>query len=284
MNQINNIIKQIPKERIQKIMNKNEINNLTDSQITQIINKFDRGNLTIDEKNQLLIGIISEQIYSGSQQYVNGFSIRNACPFCQGKGFNVHIELEKTNKCPGTKDCLSCNGTGIMTKICLRCDGQTLNEILRKRELLNKNRHIPGMSREEEKKFREKFKHYILIDVRRIHSNFIKENAHRTFRVIQADNDNRTKYSYIQKNPCRACSGTGRFEYKNAERTIKCPGCHGKGQIRTYLKTTNRIKNVILCNKCGGSGRTYENNPVINLQTMPKKTKKALEERGLVLK
>jgi len=276
-----NVIKPLSEKNLIPIMNKIGLSVLHDTHAEKIINGFRHGVLTVEEKNHLLVSIIIQQIESGSK-YLNGFKTNNSCPTCNGKGFNIHLLLEMTTACPGTHDCLPCKGSGIMTKTCLRCGGYTLKTILDRRKLIVdfKNDHIPGMSQEDEIKFKEEFGHYATIDIRRINPKFIEENRDKTFRVIKADDQK--KYSYIQKNPCRACKGTGRFEYKNAERTIKCPGCHGKGKIKSHLKSTNKVKFISKCNKCGGSGQGFASNPVINLRTMSPEMKKVLEDRGLL--
>jgi len=276
-----NVIKPLSEKVLIPIMNKIGLSVVHDTHVEKIIHGFRHGILTIDEKNQLLVSIIVSQIESGSK-YLTGFNMKNSCRTCNGKGFNVHPYIEFTTQCPGTHDCLPCNGSGIMTKVCLRCGGHTLKDILNRRKLIVdfKNNHIPGMIREDEIKFKEEFGHYASIDIRRIHPSFIEENYDKTFRVIRADDQ--IKYSYIQKNTCRACKGTGKFVYTNSERTIKCPGCHGKGQVKKHMKTTNRIKFISKCNRCNGSGQGFESNPVINLRTMSPEMKKILKERNLL--
>ena len=302
-----NIIKPATPKKLQNIMSKIGLKDMTinDSYTGKILSNFKHGIINQTEKNQLLIRIISDQLSIGSK-HLDGFNSKNSCPSCKGKGFNIFMELEYTEECKGTHDCLPCNGSGIMTKTCLRCHGITLNEILKIRKIIinykeKRIEHIPNMNKEDGLKFQEDFGHYSTIDINKIIkyinkngddketiksgkkeaiTKFISKNGEKTFRVIQANGNN--DYSYIQKEPCRACHGTGRFEYKNETRTIKCPGCHGNGVVKKHLKTTSKIKMVVTCNRCDGSGKRFEDNPVLNIKKMTPEVCKTLKERGLL--
>lgn len=280
---MNQNIKLLPESELKKITTKIRIPIISDNYTNKILTGYNTGVLSKDEKNQLLIKIISDQVSSG-RQYLEGFNFKNSCSYCHGKGFNIFLQLQSTTECSGTHDCLPCGGSGIMTKTCLRCKGETLNDILKKRDIIlkYKNSPIPGMTQESEKEFRQNYGHYQTINIQRITSTFIKENGEKTFRVLGAQPDGKDKYYYIQKNYCKACEGTGRFVYKNSERSISCPGCHGKGHIKKHLKTTNNIQSIVICNHCNGSGKTFNDNPVINLQILSPEVRKTLEERNLL--
>jgi hypothetical protein len=276
---------------------------LTDIHLSTIFQKLCSGVINIEEKNQLFISIIQNQLNSGTK-FTNGIkhpSCMLHCSSCGGKGFQVILETHlMVDPCKGSKNALPCNGTGIKTSLCNRCGGLKLSEILK-----IKNNIVMGLASPD---IISKYGHYAKINLDNVSPSFIEQNAQKTFRVIRSDEENE-EYYYIPKVPCKTCNGTGRFihDRKNIKCThcgglghdvnndkcqyctngrisnspIKCPGCNGNGHLRKQLVTTNKVKSFIKCSRCEGVG-TIPMNPTINIKTMSNDVKMALEKSGLL--
>lgn len=269
---------------------------LSDEHIPAIFTAMRSGIITIEEKNKLIIGIILNQLKSGTR-YLSGISHRgweNNCRHCGGKGFRVIMETKMEVKpCIGVPGkSLSCNGTGIKTTTCNRCYGLTLENIMAIRERI--------MIDESSEAEVASYGHFSKIKIANIPNSFLKNNAKKTFRVVKADEDCNGSgvYYYIPKSPCLTCKGTGEFVHDRKGikcptcgglrhdittpaticdtcggkgridgNPIKCPGCGGKTYVSKRLISTGNIKMVIKCNSCNGLG-TFPNNPLVDIKKL----------------
>jgi len=212
----------------------------------EVINAYASKTISKGDKNTILRQIIESEMLRVGKILNVGF-VQNRCLNCAGRGFIIIPEVvRERSECHGDPEhgILPCNGTGILTKVCQRCNGMTLIQLIEKeRDHLEK---IPS-------------------------DEFIAEHGHQTFRIIEADEAGRSKYCYIPKKPCKACGGTGRFVYTNAERTKPCT-C-----VKKRLVPTGKIARVAECSECGGDGRRIDN-PVIQLESLDPKVRETLEK------
>lgn len=207
--------------------------------------------ITVDEKNGILAQIIESDMIR-TQRILNVGFTQNRCKNCAGRGFTIIPELVQDVyyiECKGDpeKGILPCNGTHILTKVCERCHGLTIREVIEQNR--DKLEVIPP-------------------------EGFIKQHEQETFRILRADEakDKDTSeddegegkvYYYIPKKPCKACGGTGRFMYQNEKRTTPCT-C-----VKKRLKPTGKIKTCVICPDCHGDGRRIDN-PVISVSDLEK--------------
>lgn len=207
----------------------------------EVLVAYTEKSITIEEKNRILADIIGKDLIT-SQRILNIGFVKNRCQTCAGRGFTIIPELVQEvyylDECKGdpSKGVLSCNGTHILTKVCERCHGLTLREVIEQNK--DKLESKPSEA-------------------------FIKQHEGETFRILIADEIEGKKYSYIPKKPCKACGGTGRFEYKNDKRTVPCV-CTKKRLI-----PTGKIKTIVTCSDCHGDGRRIDN-PVISADNLEK--------------
>lgn len=313
-NNVNQTNITIPSTEIRTIMDKiKELTCVPNSELSDnrshlaaILDSLICGTISTNEKNKLLSCIIINQLQKPGSRYLTGIKYRglgNHCTRCNGLGFQVIMETDiKVYPCVGdkSKNVLPCNGTGIKTSICNRCNGLKLSDILNIR-----NGILMGTDNTV------KFKHFGKIKIDTISERFIEKNSEKTFRVIMSDEEINGEsggiYYYIPKSPCRTCGGTGFFVHdrKNIKCTcgghndgcevcdgtgyvngnpVKCPGCHGKGYKSKNLVTTGNVKSFLECSYCKGYGANIPSNPVINLKVMDENTKMNLQNSGLLTK
>lgn len=310
MNNQNTTVNTItPVENISIIMKKVDLigSHCVEDNLNNIIRGHRMASITTDEKNQLLMNIITNQI-KDEKGFLSGIKLSGwggwseSCSMCRGLGFTTIVERKiEVTPCPGNKkkNALPCGGSGIKTSPCVRCGGLTLKDILSIRELVVNGKNVPET-------VKNNYGHFVNIKVNKISPDFIEKNSDKTFRVIEASTDGSSDdkiYYYIPKEPCRSCKGTGSFlhdrngvkcrmcEGRGCERCdnsgkisrspIKCPGCGGKGHINKKLVPTGRVKKFIECSHCGGKGQEIPN-PAMNLNIMDSAVRKALLENGLL--
>lgn len=286
-----------------------ENKNLSMDHLQTILKSLSLGSISIEEKNQLLMSLITNQLKNGTRYLgiIRHPSYSIHCSHCGGKGFQVILEVKMDFKpCEGdpSKNSVPCLGSGVKTSLCNRCNGLQLGQTLRIRnEIIMKTASEAVV---------EKYGHFTKIKVDNITPKFIEQNTQKTFRVFKSDEvGNNGVYYYIPRDPCRSCKGTGLFihDRKNIKCTkcngvghhgteeqkcetcngkgrlngkpIRCPGCGGKGHKSKSLVSTNKVKSFIHCGRCEGLG-SIPSNPVINIKTMPKDVIKSLEKSGLL--
>lgn len=212
----------------------------------EVLGAYEAKTISKDDKNAILRRIIAVELPKTHRVLNVGFE-KNRCQACAGRGFIIIPELvRERGECLGSPDegILPCGGTGILTKVCQRCNGMTLIQLIAKeREKLDK---LPSDS-------------------------FIAEHGSETFRLIEADEmGGKGKYFYIPKKPCKACGGTGRFVYKNDQRTVVC-SC-----VKKRLVPTGNIHKTVECDVCHGDGRRLDN-PVISIGTLSAEVREVIE-------
>ena len=208
--------------------------------VKEVLSAYAKRMISLEEKNNVLLAVIEREMIR-SQRILNVGFVHDRCPSCFGRGFKIIPELVQEiyyDECHGDpkKGILPCNGTHILTKVCERCHGLTLKEVIEQNR--DKLERIPSDA-------------------------FIAQHGNETFRLLEADEVGGKKYLYIPKKPCKACGGTGRFSYQNEKRTVPCI-C-----VKKRLVPTNRIKTHIICPDCHGDGRIL-NNPVISREVAAK--------------
>ena len=209
--------------------------------VKEVLNAYANKSITVEEKNDVLIAVIAQDMIK-SQRILNVGFVQDRCPSCAGRGFKIIPELVQEvyylDKCHGDpeKGILPCNGTHILTKVCERCHGLTLREVIEQNR--DKLEVVPSDA-------------------------FIAQHGNETFRLLEADEVDGKKYSYIPKKPCKACGGTGRFSYQNEKRTVPCT-C-----VKKRLSPTGKIKTHVICSDCRGDGRILSN-PVISSEVAAK--------------
>lgn len=206
----------------------------------EVLMAYANKTIGVEEKNNILAKIIESDMIR-TQRVLNVGFLQNRCQTCAGRGFTIIPELVQEVyyvDCEGDpeKGILPCNGTHILTKVCERCHGLTLREVIEQNR--DKLEAIPSEA-------------------------FIEQHGSETFRILQADEVDGKTYHYIPKQPCKACGGTGRFMYQNAKRTTPCT-C-----VKKRLKPTGKIKTCVTCHDCHGDGRRIDN-PVISANDLEK--------------
>jgi len=297
---IKNIIPVNPEE-LQSLITKAGIsinnNGLSDKHLNTVISSFLYGRINADEKNQLVMRIISNQLSNEGKVIEALKHPKLNCPYCGGKGFQTILEHNLVvEPCKGdpSRNSLPCDGSGIKTSLCARCGGLTLNQILKIRQSI-----IDGKA---ESKVVRHYGHFANIKVDTLRPDFIQKNGNKTFRVFRSnDTDSDHEYYYIPKDPCKTCNGTGKFVHhrqnikcpgcggydksckqchgtgKVSGKPIKCSGCHGKGNLSKKLVTTGKVKAFLLCeHRCEGNGYIHFN-PLINLKALDGGTLNALK-------